>query len=101
MIRKQGHAELPISLDEAYRKSAEALNVIGAKVTNEDQARTRIEGAIGANLMSWGENILVEITGVDNAASISVTSSSRLPTTLIDFGKNKRNVKRFLDSLSR
>ena len=101
MVTKRGHTQLAIPLAEAYRKSAQALNVIGATPTNEDPAAGRIEAKVGLSFASWGEKLVVEISGADNAAYISVTSSSALPTTLFDFGKNQRNVARFLDWLQR
>lgn len=96
MVRKQGHTQLPMSLPDAYRKCAQALTVIGASITAEDERAGRIEARRGASLTSWGENLVVEISGAEGATSVSVTSSSVLPTTLFDFGTNQRNVKRFL-----
>jgi hypothetical protein len=101
MVRKQGHTQLPITLAEGFRKSAEALTVIGASITKEDQPSGRIEAKRGPSFTSWGENLVAEISGADGAASISIASSSALPTTLFDFGTNQRNVNRFLDLLRR
>ena len=101
MVRKEGQASFAMSLDEAYRRSAQALVILGATVTKEDAATGTIEARIPMSLTSWGENLAIQITGVDDDALVSVTSSSNWSTTLFDFGKNQQNVTRLLDWLRR
>lgn len=101
MVVKQGEIQLSTPLTEAYRRSAQALNVIGGKVKTEDPSTGRIEGTVSMSLTSWGENILIQVSGVDDGAMVRISSSSRMPTTLVDFGKNAQNVRRFLDWLGR
>jgi hypothetical protein len=99
MVTKEGHVQLPITLTEAYRKSAQALTIVGAWITKEDQSSGRIEARRGMSFTSWGENLVVEISGGDNAVYVAVTSSSSWPLTLADWGKNQSNVDRVLDWL--
>lgn len=101
MVVKHGEIQLRAPLSEAYRRSAEALNVIGGKVKTEDPSTGRIEGTISMSLTSWGENILIQVSGVDDGAVVRISSSSSWPTTLFDFGKNAQNVRRLLDWLGR
>lgn len=101
MVVKTGEIHVSTPLSEAYRRSAQALNVIGGKVEREDQATGKIEGTISMSLSSWGENILIEVSGAENGALVRITSSSQWRTTLFDFGKNARNVRRFLDWVGR
>ena len=101
MVTKKGETHLHTPLSDAYRRAGEALSAIGARVTAEDEASGRIEGKLSVNWRSWGENLSVEVSGVDNDALVRVTSASRLPTTLFDYGKNAGNVKRFLETLGR
>jgi len=99
MVLKDGQVELPMSLVDAYQKSAQALRVIGASITKEDRSAGRIEAKRGMSFRSWGEKLVVGISGGDNAATISITSSSSWPLTLADWGQNNSNVDRFLDWL--
>src|ERR1700682_102207 len=99
MVVKKGELKVGGTVSEAYHRSAEALNVIGGTVTKEDQATGKIEGTRSISFISWGEKILIEISDSDNGALVRITSSSRVPTTLFDFGQNARNVRRFLDWL--
>jgi hypothetical protein len=101
MVVKRGETHLSTPLSEAYRRSAEALNVIGGEVKSEDTASGKIEGTISMSFVSWGENILIEVSGVDDDALVRITSSSRWRPTLVDYGKNARNVRRFLDWIGR
>jgi hypothetical protein len=101
MVTKTGQVNLQLPLAEAYRRSAQALNIIGGTVKSEDQSAGRIVGTVPMSWTSWGESLLVEVSGVDNDALVRVTSKTRLPTQVVDFGKNARNVARFLDWLSR
>ena len=101
MVKKQGQIQLSVPIDDAYTKSAQALNVIGASVTKEDRDAGRIDAKIPMSFTSWGEKLVVEIFGSDNAVSVFITSSSAYSFTLVDWGKNKSNVDRFLDWLRR
>ena len=101
MVVKKGEIKVSGTVPEAYRKSAEALNVIGGTIKSQDQATGKIKGTMSMSLWSWGENIVIEVTGVENGALVRFTSSCRMPTTLFDYGKNARNVRRFLDWLGR
>src|SRR2546423_3055595 len=101
MVKKQGQIQLSGPIAEAYTKSARGLNVIGASVTKEDRNAGRIDAKIGMSLTSWGEKLVVEISGTDNAVNISITSSTTYAFTLVDWGKNQSNVDRFLDWLRR
>ena len=43
----------------------------------------------------------VDVLGVDGDALVQVESGSTLRTTLIDWEKNAKNVRRFLDALTK
>jgi hypothetical protein len=101
MVVKKGEIQPSASVSEAYRRSAQALNVIGGTVKTQDQATAKIEGTISMSMVSWGENILIDVAAVGDGAIVRITSSSRWPTTLFDWGKNARNVRRFLEWLGR
>ena len=101
MVRKQAQREFPLSAAEAYRRCSQAMVVLGARIVRDDPVAGRIDAKIGMSFTSWGENLMAQITGDEHRAEIQVTSSSSLPTTLFDFGKNKKNVNRVLDWVSR
>ena len=69
--------------------------IIGATITKEDQSAGRIEAEAPMSLTSWGERLLVEISGINSDALVWVTSKSRMPTTLIDAGKMQGTLNGF------
>ena len=101
MVSRQAEVRLQTTGDNAFRQSREALMVIGAIVTAHEPEAGRLVGRIPMSLKSWGEEIDVRISGSDENVAVRVTSSSRLPTTLIDWGKNAENVARFVGWLTR
>ena len=59
---------------------------IGAGIRKRDQAAGRLDAIFAISWRSWGESVGVR---------------SALPTTLIDWGKNGDNVRRFLAALTK
>ncbi len=55
-----------------------------------------IEGNIPMSLMSWGERISVQLV---NDGQAQVRSASALPTQVIDFGRNRKNVEKLLRAI--
>ena len=56
-----------------------------------------ITGKFGANLFSWGEEVTVTIT--DNG-DVTIKSACVLPTQIIDWGRNKKNVIKIFSLLA-
>jgi len=54
------------------------------------------ESDVGTTWMSWGERFTVDVT---REGVIKIVSESKIPTTLFDFGKNRENLKSFLNRL--
>jgi len=57
------------------------------------QKNLTFEASSKVNIWSWGEKISINITK-DNM--LTITSKCALKTQAIDWGKNKRNVKKFI-----
>jgi hypothetical protein len=66
-----------------------------------DQGTGRLAATIPFSFKSFGETVQVEVSGVDGDIRVHVKSAGRLPTTLLDWGKNHDNVKRFGDWLTK
>jgi hypothetical protein len=53
-----------------------------------------IRGKVSMSGRSWGETLEIEISPLDNGGSeLSISSTPRLLRTLIDYGKNRANVR--------
>jgi hypothetical protein len=68
-----------------------ALQVLAWSIKEESYGR--IVASSSMNLVSWGEKIEIEFL---SNTEISVTSKCLLPTQWIDWGQNKRNIKKLI-----
>ena len=48
------------------------------------------------NLWSWTENISLQINQLENEYKLSFLSICAMPTQIYDWGKNRRNFKKFI-----
>ena len=71
-----------------------ALTALGWQITLEEERE--IQAAVSLNLWSWGEQLRVEIS--DDGA-VRATSRCAFPLQCLDWGKNRRNVARFLEQV--
>lgn len=99
VVSRTGRFHLQVKIAEAFRLSEEALIVIGGRISVRDQAARRLEATISWSIKSAGEKVQVELLGVDGDVHVLVKSASRMPTTLVDWGKNADNIWRFTDWL--
>ncbi len=92
---------LEISLDAAFDRCCEALRQIGAKTKSKDREQARIEAKTTINWKSWSEVIFIQLTDQNTGQVIvQISSSPRVRTTLVDYGKGYENVERIADLLS-
>ena len=57
---------------------------------------TSFNSSVSMGWLSWGENITIDFS---HPTWVTVTSKSAFPLTLFDWGKNQKNVDRFLAQL--
>lgn len=89
--------ELPF--EQVIKLAKLALCDIGANVCPVDPELGFVLGRIGMNFWSFGENIRVSISDLDNKRMVHIESQSSTKTTLIDWGKDFNNVSRFEKTL--
>jgi hypothetical protein len=71
-------------------------HIRGVRSWNVDTQRGVITASVGMSMVSWGEHIRVEIRSVPEGTIVRVSSAPKLPVTLVDYGKNLRNVETVL-----
>lgn len=71
-----------------------SLKALNWQVTEEGAAR--VTARVPTSIWSFGEDFSVEFI---EGGGLRVMSTSRLSTTLVDWGKNKRNAHAFIVSL--
>ena len=54
----------------------------------------------GVSFTSWGESIAITAVRIEDGVEVEVFSQALMPTQIIDFGKNKKNVKLVFDYIT-
>lgn len=100
MAKNSASTAFDRGFDDVRRDARSALEAKGASIATADEAAGTIEARVGMGLMSWGEVIQVAISGSASApTSVTIKSRSRVPITLVDRGKNARNVNQVLGDI--
>ena len=72
------------------------MGVWGVKASGQSKLSAKTKPSLRSN----GEDVTVELEHKDSHSTlITVTSSSMIALTLIDWGKNKANISRVIESL--
>ncbi|MAZ71680.1 MAG: hypothetical protein CMC70_00900 [Flavobacteriaceae bacterium] len=90
---------LKIPIEEAKKKTEEALVKAGFKMSRWVESNQAFYSESPMTIWSWGEDIVVtfEVKGAETL--VLFTSSCKLVTQFIDWGKNKKNARTFFTSL--
>lgn len=81
--------------DEALTRAWQALEWSGAGTVGWAGPGT-VHGRMGAGMRSWGETVRLVVTPAPTGSWITVTSTSTVPFTLTDWGKNAANVRKLV-----
>jgi uncharacterized protein DUF1499 len=87
----------PGSREQINQACLEAVRQSGFTIRESDRAAGQISARARVNFRSWGERIHVY---VDTENRVDITSESRYPLTLVDWGKNRWNVERIFTRLT-
>ncbi len=101
----QGESEFPFSKDKVFTAMVKAISTIeGMKIDSADKLQGRIVVKAGISLMSWGENIPIQLSEISkNKTKVKITSSPKTGLLFggaFDFGKNMRNIEKILSATS-
>jgi hypothetical protein len=100
-VRKTNQAEFdadPVAVYEAFAVAVEALP---ARIDRRDPQALTLEARTSWGWRSWGEVLVVSVQQVGPGRTrVVVTSRPKLPTQVIDFGKNTNNLNRIFSRAS-
>ncbi|QIE59851.1 DUF1499 domain-containing protein [Rasiella rasia] len=91
--------QLTAPLESAKKKVEEALMKAGFKMSKWVDQQQAFYSESSVTIWSWGEDIMVRFQENENGTQIQFTSSCKLSTQIIDWGKNKKNAKKFMLAL--
>lgn len=82
--------------NQLFEQVKTALEKCNFPIESMNESEGVIQAKAKFNLWSWSEKIVIKI---DDNGKVSMKSECSLPTQIIDWGKNKRNVKKFFKTL--
>lgn len=82
-----------------YNLVLRALRICDYAVMEKDDSARLVEGKIKSSLKSWGERYKVSIMENDDFSKVYFQSKCVMPIQVIDFGKNRDNIKSFYRTL--
>ena len=82
-----------------FGQTTAALNALGFRIKNSNEANGLIEAEKDISVRSWGEKIKITVTSSGGSSQVNVESKAAYPLQAVDWGKNKENVQRILTDL--
>lgn len=91
--------EIAASKQEAFGLCTHALQQVNkCSIEQSNFSLGRLTASAGMNWLTWGDEIELHIEETaHNQCVISLSSRPKVKTTLIDYGKNRDNIKRMVD----
>lgn len=101
LIDKSIKIDCPMNIRDVYERVKPACFCIkGMSVLSFSDNNFSVFLQTGVTLWSWGENINITCHYLNNGQTqIQITSSPKIPTILVDYGKGKKNLRKIVDAL--
>lgn len=102
----QGESEFPFNKETVFNAMVKAIPTVkGMKIDTADKLQSRIVVKAGVSLMSWGENIPIQLSEIsNNLTKVKITSTPKTGVMFggaFDLGKNRKNIELILSATSR
>lgn len=94
-VHQVRNIELNLPYNKVFNLCIESLNLIKrCEIEEKDSSQGKIIAKVGVNWMTSGDIISFKIHKInDNKSQVEVSSKPRMPTVIIDWGKNLENVE--------
>jgi hypothetical protein len=100
--KKSDEAAFMTNEDAAWEAAKAGLAASGAKPREEDRAQGWMVWRRGWSMSSWGETITVRFRNDgEGRVAVHVESRSQMRTTLVDWGRNRKNVRTVIETMKR
>ncbi|UGB30523.1 hypothetical protein [Metabacillus sp. B2-18] len=94
-VKQEKVIELTLPCKPVFELCKKAvLSIKGAKITYENEQEGIIRAKTAVNALTWGDTIVVNVEKINAENSkVHIQSKPAVPTTVVDYGKNLKNVK--------
>lgn len=104
-VDHEGSVEYPFSINTVFDAIKKAISKIdGFETERADKLSGRITLKAGVSLMSWGENISIQLTTIAPTRTLMRIMSSPKTGAMfggaMDGGKNRRNIDKIINAVS-
>lgn len=97
-VKKAGYTEIVLPFDNLMPIVDRALQMAGFTITMRYPAA--ITAQKGISMATWGSNIRVDVVALNpTTCRINMTSETALPTVVVDWGEQEKNVRKFFQTL--
>lgn len=105
IVDHHGEVEYPFSQKTVFKAILEAASKIsGLSIDSADEISGRVTFKAGVSLVSWGENIPVQLSKIsDNRTLMKIMSTPKtglMGGGAFDFGKNQQNIDNIINAVS-
>lgn len=91
---------LPYPADRVYQALLDVLAEAKMTIHFQDAQQRRVFAGTGWSLFSWGENITVEVSAIDEQhTQVSVESKPKMSINFTAAPRHKKNIERILNGL--
>lgn len=99
-VTKTSSRSFALSADQISAMVSTALNKIGASI--QDQHNSTFTAKTRTSIRSFGEHITVEVQATSaDSCQVDIESSCSVKTTMVDWGKNQKNIDKFFAALEK
>lgn len=103
-VQSSGKVEFKFPINTVFHTIVDAAGknqLTPYALDGADESAGRVALTSGASFSSWGEKIVIQLTDNGNGTTSAViTSASRVKTTLVDYGRNSRNVRKIATEIA-
>lgn len=92
---------IDVPYDKVFAMILTVMSNIGIKSYTCDPATKIYTGNTGMNLASYGEDLMIAVMPTVKGSAVRIRSECSMATQVVDWGKNKKNIERFAQELSR
>jgi len=98
VVSKEDIISLPYSVDVIFNIVPKVVSKFGWKIDHADKALNRFRVKIGMSFWTWGQTMFIDLSKIDERTT-KVRVYSEAGGQTFDWGKNRRDIERFLREL--
>lgn len=93
--------QMPYPAALVYEKLLEVIPAVDMSIQNSDETLMRISVSVGLSIFSWGENVSIVVSQVDeNNSLVSIDSSLKMSVNVTGAYRHQKNFDKIIYALS-